>query len=172
MPPGLSDIHGLVQDSQDWVARAEQQLDEQSTLVKAQDNRAVVMLTTAVALSTLSVLVAAVALAVRRETASVLVASVSALCGFSLASALVLVSVRSEHFYISGAPPSEAMGEDLERQSMDALRKSRIVELERRLGENRRMLEERRRLGNWALWTLMATPLFSLLCGWLASNRL
>ena len=171
MPLRLPDIPDLEGNAQDWViTRAEQRLDEQSTLVKAQDRRAVMMLTTAVVLSTLAALVAAIALAVPRNTTSVLVASISALAGFSTSAGLVLLSVRSEHFHISGAPPSEALGKDLGLDSLDALRKVRIVELEGCLLKNGRMLEGRRRLGNWALWTLMATPLVSLLYGWLASQ--
>lgn len=171
MPLSPSDVANIEGEAHDWiVARAERQIDEQSSLAKAQDARAVMMLTTSVILSTLSALVAAIALAVPRNDASVLVASLAGLAGFSLASSLVLFSVRSPSFNISGAPPSRFVEGGRRQETLAALRKSRVLELEECLSENRRMLEQRRYLGNWALWTLMATPLISLLYGWLAST--
>ena len=103
----------------DWiVARAERQIDEQSNLAKAQDARAVMMLTTAVVLSTLSALIAAIAIAVPRDTISVSVASLSGLAGFSLASTLVLFSVRSpelQHFWRAALPGCGGMSCDRSR---------------------------------------------------------
>ena len=171
MPFTSADISNLEEEAHDWiVARAERQIDEQSNLAKAQDARAVMMLTTAVVLSTLSALIAAIAIAVPRDTISVSVASLSGLAGFSLASTFVLFSVRSPSFNISGAPPSQVVEGCPRQESLRDLRKSHVLKLERCIAENRRLLEQRRFLGNWALWTLMATPMISLLYGWLAST--
>ena len=162
---------GLDDDAQQWIVKhAQRRLEHQADLTTAQDGRVVFVLTTAVALAALSALAAAIALAVPRNDAAVLVASLVALVGFSAASVLMVTSVRSRRFKTPGGQPSEFLESCSGSTTVADLRTTWLAQLDACLSENEALLEERRQLGNWALWTLTSTPAFALICGWLAAT--
>ena len=164
-------LDGADDDVQDWMVRhAERRHEHQAELMAAQDDRVAIVLATTVSLAALAALSAAIALAVPRDATSVLVASLIALTGFSGSSALILTAVRSRHFSTPGGQPSDLRASCAGPLTLQALRLAWLVELEECLGRNAALLEERRRVANWALWTLSLTPLFALLCGWLAAK--
>ena len=164
-------LDGADDDAQDWIVRhAERRHAHQAELMTAQDDRVAVVLATTVSLAALAALAAAIALAVPRDATSVLVASLIALAGFSGASALILTAVRSRQFKTPGGQPSELRASCTGPLTLQALRAAWLVELDECLKQNAMLLEERRHIANWALWTLSTTPVFALLCGWLAAK--
>ena len=152
------------------MRHAERRHEHQAGLMIAQDDRVAIVLATTVSLAALAALSAAVALAVPRDATSVLVAALIALGGFSGASALILTAVRSRQFRTPGGHPSELRASCNGPPTLQALRAGWLVELDECLEQNAALLEDRRRLANWALWTLSTTPIFALLCGWLAAK--
>ena len=165
------DIEKLDPEVQAWIlAQAEGRLAEHEKATAAQEARAVVALTTCVTLAALAGLVGATALSIHNDTTVELVAALLALTGFSASSVLFLSSLRSGRFRQTGAAPAETLPRGSGETSLPQLRGRRLVELEKCIAENEAMMEERRRWANWGLWTLVATPVFALLCGWLAAS--
>ena len=170
MPFSAEDVEDLDADARGWVLdHAERRLAGHERATSAQEGRAVVALTTSVALAALAGLIAATALSFHHDSSVELIASLLAMTGFSTSSAFFLGSLRSAAFTSSGAQPSQAAEAGDGRYSVERLQKARIFELEACVADNEAMMEVRRRLGNWGLWTLMATPIFALLCGWLGA---
>lgn len=142
------DVGELDAETQAWVlTHAERRLSGHEGAT-SQEGRAVVALTTSVALAALAGLVAATALSVHHDSSVELVAALLAMAGFSTASVLFLGSLRSGNFASSGASPSQAAQHRLPC-SVEQLQKSRIMELEACIALNEAMMEARRRLGNW-----------------------
>ena len=155
---------------QAWtLSRAEDRLGGHETATAAQEARAVVVLTTSVALASLAGLVAATALSVHHDSSVALSASLVAMVGFTLSSTLFLGSLRSGRFSSSGESPSETAGADGGATGLDELRRRRLAEVEACIVENEAMMETRRRLANAGLWTFLGTPVFALVCGWLSA---
>ena len=127
-------------------------------------------MSTAVSLSALAAVVAAVALSFPSHSKAVLTAALLALAGFSLVSVFALTAIRSHRFEASGASPADILTAAHPGTSSDTVRAHWICELERRLADNETMLERRRRLMTWAAWTSMVTPLYALVGGWLAAQ--
>ena len=169
MPGGWLD--GADDAAQDWIVRhAERRHEHQAELMTAQDGRVAIVLATTVSLAALAGLSAAIALAVPRDATAVLVASLIALAGFSGASALILTAVRSRQFRTPGGRPSDWRASCEGPPTLQALRAAWLAELDSCLQQNATLLEERRRIAVWALWTLSITPVFALICGWLATK--
>lgn len=153
-----------------WIlTHAESRQSEHAKAASAQEGRSIVALTTSVALAALAGLVAATALSIHHDNSVELAASLLALAGFTTSSMLFLASMRSNRFTSSGVTPSQAAGSYEADPCVEALRKARVVELEDCIARNETMMEANRQLSNWGMWTFMATPVFAVLCGWLAA---
>ena len=88
-------IQELDPEAQAWVlARAEGRLAEHENATAAQEGRAVVALTTSVALAALAGLVSATALSIHHDSSVELVAALLAMAGFSTSSVMFLGSLR------------------------------------------------------------------------------
>ena len=86
-------------EAQAWVlSHAEGRLAEHEKSTAAQEGRAIVALTTSVALAALAGLVSATALSIHHDMSVELVASLLAMTGFSISSVFFLGSMRSGRF--------------------------------------------------------------------------
>ena len=89
MPLDADAVGRLDPQTQAWMlSRAEGRLEQHEQATAAQEGRAVVVLTTSVALASLAGLVAATALSLHHDSSVVVTASLIAMVGFTLSSVL------------------------------------------------------------------------------------
>ena len=164
------DVAKLASETQaSAVERGQRRLDEQCSLATAQDGRIIMILSTAVSLAALAAVFAAGALSLPGHPVAVLAASLIALIGFTAVSAFALVAIRSRQFEPSGSAPAEVVNSCADGPPEDH-RVHWICELDRRVSVNEAILQKRRRWLNWAAWTFLLTPPYSLIIGWLAAQ--
>lgn len=149
--------------------QGEKRLENQCAFMDAQDNKGGALLTGATALAAAAVAVASGAAALVDSASPLIVGGAVAAVGFSLSSALSVISLRSTGFHAVGWYPND-FAADLENgHSSEEVEADFVLALQERLSENRKVLDRRGDLQDWASYLLLATPLAALISVYLAA---
>jgi len=149
--------------------QGEKRLESQCTFMDALDSKGGALLTAAASLAAAATAVASGAAALDAPAIPVMWGAGVAAVGFTVSALLAVLSQKSSGFHSVGWYPQDFAADITAEASKEELEADFVIALQERLSENKRILERRGDLQDWASYALAASPVVALIIAYLAA---
>lgn len=150
--------------------QGESRLANQAAFADAQDVRGSALLTAAVSLAAAATAVACGAAALKEIGPAPIAGGIAAAAGFTVSALLAVLAMRSTGFHAVGWYPQDFEDDLANNLSNDEVKADLVLALQRRLAENKPILNRRGNTLDWSSYLMMGTPAFALVVALLVSK--